>query len=118
VRDRTAHPCPPRISDSSARHGRRGALIRLPGTAAGPGLPVRGRNAAGRAEDCWLPIARGLTPHGLRHTHKTLMDQLGTEDGLTGMWKASLDARRSLSPGSPVAALDRLLRNQAAEVGT
>jgi integrase len=43
-----------------------------------PGIPVRGRNAAGRADACWLPIAAGLTPHGLRHTHKTLMEELGT----------------------------------------
>lgn len=42
-----------------------------------PGVPVRGRNSAGRADTCWLPIARGLTPHGLRHTHKTLMEELG-----------------------------------------
>ncbi|WP_338677554.1 LacI family DNA-binding transcriptional regulator [Streptomyces sp. SCSIO 30461] len=43
-----------------------------------PGVPARGRNASGRAEACWLPIARGLTPHGLRHTHKTVMEDLGT----------------------------------------
>jgi hypothetical protein len=43
-----------------------------------PGVPVRGRNASGRADACWMPIARGLTPHGLRHTHKTLMEELGT----------------------------------------
>lgn len=43
-----------------------------------PGLPVRGRNASGRAEACWLPIAKGLTPHGLRHTHKTVMEDMGT----------------------------------------
>lgn len=43
-----------------------------------PGIPVRGRNAAGRADACWLPVAPGLTPHGLRHTHKTLMEELGT----------------------------------------
>jgi integrase len=43
-----------------------------------PGVPVRGRNAAGRAEACWLPIASGLTPHGLRHSYKTLMIELGT----------------------------------------
>jgi integrase len=42
-----------------------------------PGVPVRGRNAVGRADACWLPIAPGLTPHGLRHTHKTLMEELG-----------------------------------------
>jgi len=43
-----------------------------------PGVPVRGRNAASRAEACWVPIAPGLTPHGLRHTYKTLMVELGT----------------------------------------
>ena len=43
-----------------------------------PGVPVRGRNAATRADACWLPIAPGLTPHGLRHTYKTLMVELGT----------------------------------------
>lgn len=106
-----------------------------------PGVPVRGRNAAGRADACWLPIAKGLTPHGLRHTHKTLMEELGVppklmdermghEDGsvqaryshvtqvmrdrlmddLTSVWKAAVEARRKLSPGSPVGALDRILR--------
>ena len=42
-----------------------------------PGIPVRGRNAAGRADACWLPIAKGLTPQGLRHTHRTLLVELG-----------------------------------------
>lgn len=57
-----------------------------------PGIPVRGRGASVRAEACWLPIAAGLTPHGLRHAHKTIMrekrtssplmdDRLGHEDG-------------------------------------
>jgi integrase len=109
-----------------------------------PGMPVRGRNAAGRAQASWLPIARGLTPHGLRHTHKTLMVELGTppklmdermghEDGsvqaryshvttdmrerlvadLAALWDAALAQRRALSPGSPVAALDALLRTPA-----
>jgi integrase len=113
-----------------------------------PGIPVRGRNAAGRADACWLPIVRGLTPHGLRHTHKTLMEELGTPsklmdermghedgsvqaryshitaamrrqllDGITGLWVAALDVRRAISPGSPVAALDRLLRERAKETG-
>ena len=105
-----------------------------------PGIPVRGRNAAGRADACWVPIASGLTPHGLRHTHRTLMEELGTPgklmddrlghedgsiqarythitavmrrkllDGLTDLWEAALDARRTISPRSPVVALDHLL---------
>jgi hypothetical protein len=45
--------------------------------------------------------------NGLRHRHSVLLD------GLTGLWEASLDARRALSPGSPVAVLDRLLRQRA-----
>ncbi len=92
-----------------------------------PGVPVRGRNAALRADSCWTPIAPGLTPHGLRHSHKTLMEELGApgklmdermghEDGsvqarythvtaamraqlmagLTGLWLAALDARRTM----------------------
>ncbi|HLK76950.1 MAG TPA: LacI family DNA-binding transcriptional regulator [Streptosporangiaceae bacterium] len=40
-----------------------------------PGTRVRGRNAQGRAEFCWLPVAEGLTPHGLRHSQKTWMEQ-------------------------------------------
>ena len=43
-----------------------------------PGVPTRGRNASGRADACWVPIAKGLTPHGLRHSHKTMMLGLGT----------------------------------------
>ncbi len=40
-----------------------------------PGVRVRGRNAQGRAEFNWLPVAEGLTPHGLRHSHKTWMEE-------------------------------------------
>ncbi|MGW1678541.1 LacI family DNA-binding transcriptional regulator [Saccharopolyspora sp. NPDC002376] len=43
-----------------------------------PGVPARGRGAHARAEACWVPIAPGLTPHGLRHSHRTLMEELGT----------------------------------------
>ncbi|WP_312880177.1 LacI family DNA-binding transcriptional regulator [Actinokineospora xionganensis] len=64
-----------------------------------PGIPVRGRNAPGRATACWLPIASGLTPHGLRHTHKTLMDELGVPKSLTdermGHQDGSVQARYS-----------------------
>ncbi|MFC7342329.1 LacI family DNA-binding transcriptional regulator [Saccharopolyspora griseoalba] len=106
-----------------------------------PGVPARGRGARGRAECCWVPIAKGLTPHGLRHTHRTLLEELGTpavladerightdtsvqrrythvttemrsrlDAELTRCWEAALDARRAMSPGSPVAVLDALLR--------
>jgi integrase len=64
-----------------------------------PGIPVRGRYASRRAEACWLPIAPGLTPHGLRHTHKTMMDELGTPaqlmDGRLGHDDGSVQARYS-----------------------
>ena len=43
-----------------------------------PGIPVRGRGAAARAEANWTPIARGLTPHGLRHSHMIMLDEFGT----------------------------------------
>src|SRR5215472_15945879 len=53
----------------------------------GPGAdtgyqPPRGRGIRAVPEDarlvCWLPIKPGLTPHGLRHSHKTWM----VEDGI------------------------------------
>ncbi|MFJ7909817.1 LacI family DNA-binding transcriptional regulator [Kitasatospora sp. NPDC096204] len=47
-----------------------------------PGIPARGRGATARAQACWLPIARGLTPHGLRHFQKTMMDELRTPEKL------------------------------------
>ena len=50
-----------------------------------PGVPARGRGAAIRADASWLPIASGLTPHGLRHTYRTLMDELGTPKKLMDM---------------------------------
>ncbi|MEU7875141.1 LacI family DNA-binding transcriptional regulator [Dactylosporangium sp. NPDC049140] len=58
-----------------------------------PGVPLRGRNAAGRAECCWAPIAPGLTPHGLRHTYKTMMMELGTSPKL-------MDAQMGHADGS------------------
>ncbi|MEU9400606.1 LacI family DNA-binding transcriptional regulator [Streptomyces sp. NPDC048242] len=42
-----------------------------------PGVPVRGRGAAARAEACWVPIKDKLTRHGLRHGHRTLLEELG-----------------------------------------
>ena len=44
--------------------------------------PPRGRGTRAFSEDvpltCWLPVKLGLTPHGLRHSHKTWM----AEDGI------------------------------------
>ncbi|MBT2895649.1 LacI family DNA-binding transcriptional regulator [Streptomyces sp. McG3] len=69
-----------------------------------PGVPARGRGAAARADACWLPIAKGLTPHGLRHTHRTMMEDLGTEkvlmDERMGHIDGSVSARYAhVTPG-------------------
>ncbi|MFE2426592.1 LacI family DNA-binding transcriptional regulator [Streptomyces sp. NPDC059373] len=69
-----------------------------------PGIPVRGRNAQGRADACWAPVAKGLTPHGLRHSHRTLMEDLGTEkvlmDERMGHIDGSVSARYAhVTPG-------------------
>ncbi len=37
-----------------------------------------GAERAEAAVACWAPLAPDLTPHGLRHSHKTLMEELGT----------------------------------------
>lgn len=68
-----------------------------------PGVPVRGRNAAGRADACWVPIAPGLTPHGLRHSHKTRMRGLGTPPKL-------MDERMGHADGSVQANYDHVTR--------
>lgn len=64
-----------------------------------PGIPLRGRGAGARTDACWLPIAPGLTPHGLRHTNKTLMVELGTPaklmDERMGHADSSVQARYS-----------------------
>jgi hypothetical protein len=64
-----------------------------------PGVPVRGRGATGRADACWLPIARGLVPHGLRHSHKTEMEELNIpqrlQDDRMGHADGSVQARYS-----------------------
>ncbi|MEU8551827.1 LacI family DNA-binding transcriptional regulator [Streptomyces roseoverticillatus] len=64
-----------------------------------PGVPARGRNASERAEACWVPIKKGLTPHGLRHAHKAIMEDLGTPpklmDERLGHEDGSVQARYS-----------------------
>jgi len=44
-----------------------------------PGVPVRGGNAHGRAQACWLPILSGATPHSCRHGRETCMDNCGVQ---------------------------------------
>jgi hypothetical protein len=52
-----------------------------------------------------------------RYSHITAAMRRQLLDELTGLWVAALDARRALSPRSPVAVLDRLLAARAKEVG-
>lgn len=40
-----------------------------------PGTRLTGRRQMDRAEFCWAPVAPGLTPHGLRHSAKVLMEE-------------------------------------------
>jgi hypothetical protein len=46
-----------------------------------------------------VPIASGLTPHGLRHSHKTQMQEIGVpavlQDGRMGHFDGSVQARYS-----------------------
>jgi hypothetical protein len=108
-----------------------------------PGTRVTGRNASRKAELAWLPVALGLTPHGLRHSERTRMENSRvhqvlaaaqmrhelkgidvyrhvTEDmreELRGQaqaaWVEALQRRGGLSPGSPVRVLDRMLKRVA-----
>jgi integrase len=48
-----------------------------------PGVPARGRGNTARADACWTPLAEGMTPHGLRHAHKSLMAELRTPEVLS-----------------------------------
>jgi hypothetical protein len=52
-----------------------------------------------------------------RYSHVTATMRRHLLDGLTGMWTAALDARRTMAPHSPVVALDRLLQVRAREMG-
>ena len=45
-----------------------------------------------------------------RYTHITAGMRSRLLDGLTQVWDEALDARRSMASGSPVLALDRLLK--------
>ncbi|AEM88306.1 LacI family DNA-binding transcriptional regulator [Streptomyces violaceusniger] len=74
-----------------------------------PGVPARGRGAQTRADACWMPIARGLTPHGLRHTHKTRMEGFRTPPKL-------MDERMGHIDGSVQARYSHITREMRADL--
>ncbi|MGW0833979.1 LacI family DNA-binding transcriptional regulator [Streptomyces prunicolor] len=74
-----------------------------------PGVPARGRGAHARADACWVPIAKGLTPHGLRHTHKTRMEGFRTPPKL-------MDERLGHIDGSVQARYSHITREMRAEL--
>lgn len=74
-----------------------------------PGAPARGRGATGRADACWVPIAKGLTPHGLRHTHKTRMEGFRTPTKL-------MDERLGHMDGSAQARCTHITREMRADL--
>lgn len=57
-----------------------------------PGTVVRGRHSATQATACWAPIAAGLTPHGLRHTHSSWLEDIGTPKVLIDERMGHLDS--------------------------
>jgi site-specific recombinase XerD len=73
----------PAVSGWYPSRGKRAPARAVPVSAtAFPGVPVRGSNAHARADACWMPIAKGMTPHGNRHSHRTLLEELGTPQKL------------------------------------
>jgi hypothetical protein len=70
---------PTRPGTGKGKLARRG----VPLTGEWPGTRVRGANAEARAEFCWLPVADGMTPHGTRHSVKTLMEERRTPEILS-----------------------------------
>lgn len=129
---------------------RRGGLAGRPVPLAGdwPGTRVRGSRPLERAELTWLPVAQGLTPHGLRHSYRTWMEDNrvhnvlaekqmrhelgginvyrhvtdGMRDELRALaaeaWREALGRRLEMSPRSPVRVLDGLLRRHSDGVRT
>jgi hypothetical protein len=45
-----------------------------------PGIPLRGRGTPPGQTPAGCPLAAGMTPHGNRHSHKSLMAELGVPE--------------------------------------
>jgi integrase len=101
-----------------------------PAEAGTPFTPPRGKGIRVFAEDtplaCWLSIRPGLTPHGLRHGHKTWMAEDGipeilqalrlghTVPGMRGVYTHVSDAMRTELKGTLQARWEASLRDRAA----
>ncbi|MFI5776935.1 LacI family DNA-binding transcriptional regulator [Nocardia sp. NPDC051570] len=59
------------------RKGRSRSLV-LTDDSIFPGIPVLGRNAASRATGHWEPITTVTRPHWNRHSHRTILEEMGT----------------------------------------
>jgi len=106
-----------------------------------PGMLLKHRGADRRAEWGWLPVARGLTPHGLRHSMRTKMEELGVphvfaelqlrheqpdvyrhvtdamrdeyRGRLQEAWDEAVARRGEMHSASPVGVVDALLREHS-----
>jgi hypothetical protein len=108
-----------------------------------PGTRLRNKGSQKRAEWCWMPVAQGLTPHGLRHSARTWMEENGVHHVLAEAqmrheqqgidvyrhvtdqmrqeyrgrleeaWDEAVQRRLEMAPGSPVRVVDALLREHA-----
>ena len=126
------------------RRGLAGEAVPLVGD--WPGVRVTGRYAGRRAEWGWMPVASGLTPHGLRHSYRTWMEESRVHPvlaeaqmrhELTGVdvyrhvtgdmrdelrgsaeqaWDDALGRRLEMADRSPVRLLDKLLKERATGV--
>ena len=92
--------------------------------------PPRGRGIAAIPEDipltCWLPIKPSLTPHGLRHSHKTWMAEIGIPEilaeqrlghevpGMRGLYAHASDRMRDDLKTALQARWEDSLRDRAA----
>ncbi|HEY8982514.1 MAG TPA: LacI family DNA-binding transcriptional regulator [Streptomyces sp.] len=88
---------PEKVGRRTQQAAERGAPVPILADPYMPGTLLEGRGAANRATACWLPLAPGLTGHGLRHTHRSIMEERGTPkvlmDERLGHMDGSVSAR-------------------------